>query len=418
MTETNAKVIIVGGGIGGVGAALMLAKHGIESILLEKAAEFKEVGAGLQLGPNINRNLDEVGVLEKIRPLSVNPRRMVFRNGITGEVLTVADLRDVERRYGGPYLVIHRADLLDKLVETANESPLVHLYTDANVIEHEDRGDSVWVKCEDGREFTGKVLVGADGIHSRIRREDFVDDERIESGYVAFRGAIPIADMDTEGMSAMDDLVGWIGPGFHFVQYPLRGGELYNQVGVFKSYEFFEQGKTKDYGSQEELARRFENAHPKLKAAFPALQITRNWPMADLTPIDAYHKGRVVLLGDAAHAVLQYLAQGAGQSLIDGKVLAEHLQAIGNDDWSAEDIEKALQAYDDDRVGPASYIQDTCRVWGDIWHLEDPVAMLMRDEVFKLRDTYDYHYNDWLWGPVVDDTPHVPAPGDEKMLEV
>ncbi|MCI5825198.1 MAG: FAD-dependent monooxygenase [Arcanobacterium sp.] len=414
--RTHAKVIIAGGGIAGVTATLMLAKQGIDSILLETAPAFQEEGAGLQLGPNVNRNLDEVGVLEKIRPLSVNPRRMIFRQGITGEVLTVVDLRDAERRYGGPYLVIHRKELLDKLVETAREQPdLISLQLNSEVVEHKDMGDSVLVRTADGREYTGEVLIGADGIHSRIRRADFVNDERVESGYVAFRGAIPIADMPEAGRSAIDDLVGWIGPNFHFVQYALHGGEMYNQVGVFKSYEFFEGHRQHHYGNLNEMAVRFQNAYPQIKAALPALKIVRNWPMADLEKLDHYNHGRVVLIGDAAHAVLQYLAQGAGQSMIDGKNLAEHLGAIEGE-WSTAKVHAALQGYNDDRCEACGHVQDVCRMWGEIWHQDSPIGILIRDELFKSRPTYDYHYADWLWGPVVDPTPKVATEAELEQL--
>src|SRR5690606_6001825 len=302
----------------------MLSRRGVRVRVLERAPEFAEVGAGLQLAPNITRMLDEVGVLEKILPLSVLPRRLVFRNAVSGEELTHLDLADARRRYGGPYIVLHRSDLLQAPPEAARAEPNVTLHTDHRVTDVEDRGDHVIVRCANGAEYTGQLLVGADGLHSTVRKR-IVSDDMVCSGYVAYRGAVPLDAVDRR--VSLDDVVVWMGPGLHLVQYPVRAGELYNQVAVFRSQEYLE-GK-KDWGTPEELDRTYSRMCEAVRVAIPSLQRNNRWPMYDRDPIPSWMKGRITLLGDAAHPMLQYLAQGAGQALLDGAALATSLSGLG-----------------------------------------------------------------------------------------
>ncbi|TRW45378.1 FAD-dependent monooxygenase [Georgenia yuyongxinii] len=389
------QVIMVGGGIGGLGAALMLAREGVKVRVLERAPEFGEVGAGLQLAPNITRMLDEVGVLEKILPMSVKPRRLVFMNAKTGEELSHLDLQDAERRYGGPYIVLHRSDLLNALLEAAQAEENITLHTDHKVTDIEDTSDGVVVRTADGDEYTGQLLLGADGLHSVVRKE-IADDEPVPSGYVAYRGAVPVEDVDRR--MGMEDVVVWMGPGLHLVQYPVRAGKLYNQVAVFRSQEFLD-GK-EDWGTPEELDRTYADMCEPVRVAIPSLHRINRWPMADRNPLPTWTKGRISLLGDAAHAMLQYLAQGAGQSLLDGAALARALPTLGNGQWDGDALAGALRQYESERVAAAGAVQSTARVWGDIWHVDSYVPMVLRDEAFRRRDTYDYHLVDWLYGPV------------------
>ncbi|WAL68453.1 FAD-dependent monooxygenase [Amycolatopsis cynarae] len=387
------QVIIAGGGIGGLGAALMLARQGVAVRLLERAPAFGEVGAGLQLGPNITRMLDEAGVLEKILPLSVQPRRLVFLNAASGEELTHLDLADVRERYGAPYIVLHRSDLLQALLDAARAEPAITLHTGHQVTGVQDQGDHVVVRCANGAEYTGQLLIGADGLNSVVRKE-IVDDEPICSGYVAYRGTMPISDAGPR--AALDDVVVWMGPGLHLVQYPVRAGKLYNQVAVFRSREYLE-GK-QDWGTPEELDRTYSGMCEAVRTAIPSLQRNHRWPMYDREPVRNWSKGRITLLGDAAHPMLQYLAQGAGQALLDGAALAATLPPLGGAPWGGDALASALGGYQDLRVGFAGRVQSTARVWGDIWHVDEPVPTLLRDEVFRSRDIRDYHLVDWLYG--------------------
>ncbi|KAE8763895.1 FAD-dependent monooxygenase [Georgenia thermotolerans] len=405
------QVIMAGGGIGGLGAALMLARRGVKVRVLERAPEFGEVGAGLQLAPNITRMLKEVGVFDKIAPLSVFPKRLVFMNAKTGEELTHLDLADAEKRYGAPYIVLHRSDLLNALLEAAQAEENITLQTSAKVEDVEDHGDRVVVRTADGAEHTGELLLGADGLHSRVRRE-IVQDEPICSGYVAYRGAVPVEDVDRR--MSMDEVVVWMGPGMHLVQYPVRAGKLYNQVAVFRSQEYLE-GK-EDWGTPEELDRTYSEMCESVRVAIPSLHRNNRWPMFDREPISTWTKGRVSLLGDAAHAMLQYLAQGAGQSLLDGAALATALPALGEGSWDGEALAGALRQYEDERVAFAGHVQSTARVWGDIWHVDSYVPMILRDEVFRSRDVHDYSFVDWLYGPVQDDAAAAAEPVAEPAV--
>lgn len=394
----NDQVIIAGGGIGGLGASLMLARRGFTVRVLERAPEFKEVGAGLQLAPNITRMLDEAGVLEKILPHAVVPNRLRFMNAKTGEELSTLDLADARQRYGGPYIVLHRSDLLDALREAAEAEDNITLSVNHRVVDVEDRGDDVLVRCENGAEITGQLLVGADGLHSRVRQE-IIDDEPVCSGYVAYRGAVPVEDIDPRA-SQGDDVTVWMGPGCHLVQYPVRAGRLYNQVAVFKSQQYLDG--VEDWGTPDELDATYAGMAEPVRLAIPSLARINRWPMYDREPAETWTKGRVTLLGDAAHAMLQYLAQGAGQSLLDGAALARALEGLGAGPWDREALGAALARYEEARVAFAGSVQTTGRIWGDIWHVEEGAPMALRDEVFRRRDTHDYTFIDWLYGPLQD----------------
>ena len=398
------RIVIAGGGIGGIAAALMLARDGHDVLVLEQAAHIEEVGAGLQLAPNITRMLDDLGILDILLPHAVLPDRLVFRNAQTSEELTYLDLADVAKRYGSLYIVIHRADLLASLLAAARAEAGVTIRTDSRVSAFEDHGDHVdiTVTHADGssEQLLGRILVGADGIRSVVRKH-IVDDEPVNSGYVAYRGAVPIDTV--EGRVHGNDVVIWMGPECHFAQYPIRGGKLYNQVAVFRSRSL-EAGE-ENWGTVSELDGAYEHLAQPVRQSIQALNRDARWPMFDRNPISTWTKGNVTLLGDAAHATLQYLAQGAGQSLLDGASLTRSLHELGHvpasQPWPADQVAAALEAYQGERVLAASTVQSTSRVWGQMWHVTQPVELLLRDEAFRRRNIYDYHLLDWLYGPVL-----------------
>lgn len=393
---TDSQVLITGGGIGGVGAALMLGRRGISVTLLEREPEFAEGGYGLQLGPNITRMLEQEDVFDAVRDLAVFPKRLVFRNARTGKRLTHLDCDDMEKRYGGKYVVIHRNDLLQALANAARACPNVQLLTSKKVVDFADKGDAVSVTTEDGFVYQGQVLLAADGVHSVVRRR-FVGDDPQPTGFTAYRGTIPIEQVDPT--VSLDEVVCWMGPGLHLVQYPLRNRTEYNQVAVFRS-PGYARGDV-NWGGPEEMLDAFAPMYPFVANAPKALGMARGWPMADRRPLSSWTRGRVALLGDAAHATLQYLAQGAGQSLLDGASLTEHLVPLGNGRWSTEDISKAWAGYEADRVELGGRVQTTSRSWGEIWHQDTTGGVLLRDHTFANHNPYDYRLIDWLYGPVI-----------------
>ena len=324
LPTTQPDVIVVGGGIGGLSAAFALTRQGVSVRVLERSAEFAEVGAGLQLAPNCTRILDDYGLLDEAKQLGVLPRSMVMKDALDGSVLTSLDLNHLGRRYGSPYLVMHRSDLHGLFLRACQRAG-VDLRTSQHVTEYENTESGAKVTLADGTEHAASLVIAADGLHSTARQR-LVGDEPVNSAYVAYRGAVPIEKVRENNISETDVVV-YIGPRCHFVQYPLRGGEMFNQVAVFESAKA-RRGEH-DWGTPDELDAAFARTTGNIQLGLPLMWRDRWWRMFDRDPIDTWVHGRIALLGDAAHPPLQYIAQGAIMAIEDGYVLAEHLAATG-----------------------------------------------------------------------------------------
>jgi 3-hydroxybenzoate 6-monooxygenase len=380
-------LLIVGGGIGGLATALAVARTGTPVHLVEQAPEFTEIGAGLQIGANATRVMHRLGILEAVERVAVHPERAVMRDATSGEKLTGLTLGETyRRRYGFPYLVMHRSDLLQILLDACTADPLITLENNRTVTEVELGADTVTVTCADGSGYRAGVVVGADGLRSRLRRL-FVDDELVCSGYVAYRGTMPIEDVATEVET--NDIVLWIGPRMHLMQYPVRSGALYNQVAVFHS-ESFASGN-EEWGTPDELDAVFSTTVEPVRRSAASVSRARHWPLFDREPLDSYVRGRVALLGDAAHPMLQVLGQGACQALEDAVCLADNLAE------HPEDVEKALASYEESRLPRTTRCQRLARPWAEIWHLTDPLAVALRNRILRSRSDDDYRDVDWLY---------------------
>lgn len=385
--ELHVPLLVVGGGIGGLATALAVARTGRPVHLIEQAPEFTEIGAGLQIGANATRVMYRLGVLDAVERAAVHPERATMRDARTGEKLTGLTLGSTYRaRYGFPYLVMHRSDLLQILLDACTAEPSITLENNRTVTDVVLDADSVRVGCADGSRYRTDVVIGADGLHSRLRRL-FVDDEPVCSGYVAYRGTMPIAEVPTDVES--NDVVLWVGPRMHLMQYPVRAGALYNQVAVFHS-ESFASGRD-DWGTPEELDAVYADTVEPVRRSAAAVSRARHWPLYDREPLDSYVRGRVALLGDAAHPMLQVLGQGACQALEDAVCLADQLVA------HPEDVEKALASYEEVRLPRTTRCQRTARPWAEIWHLTDPLAVALRNRIFRARADDDYDDVDWLY---------------------
>lgn len=394
-TATNdVDVVIVGGGIGGLANALALTQKGLRVRVLESAPEFGEVGAGLQIAPNCTRILDHWGLLDEVKSLGVLPENIVMKDAVDGSELSRLDLKDVEERYGFPYMVIHRSDLHGTLLRACQRAG-VDLVNNVAVTGYEQTPGGAAALHSGGRE-EAPVVIAADGIRS-VGRRLLVDDEPVSSSYVAYRGAVPIEQVEALGVSKRDVVV-YVGPACHFVQYPLRGGEMFNQVAVFESPKAI--AGEEDWGTPDELDAAFEGTCSDVRAGLPLMWRDRWWRMYDREPIPNWIAGRVALSGDSAHAPLQYLAQGAVMAMEDAWVLAEHVGAqlasgvaVDGLDWDA-----ALAAYNAVRPEHTRRVLTTARQWGEFWH-HDGKKREWRNEVLRARDTHDYSFVDWLYGP-------------------
>lgn len=391
-TLKGAHVIIAGGGIGGAANALALARKGAQVTLFERSAEFGEVGAGLQVGPHGARILDSFGILEEVLADGFQPKNLVFRDAITAETLTTVNLGEEFRaRYGGPYFVTHRSDLHASLINAAKQAG-AELHTGTTVTDVITEGNGVVVQTDDGRSHCADVALGMDGLKSRLRKK-IADDAPVSSGYAAYRGTTPYEQVDLD--EDIEDVIGYIGPDCHFIQYPLRRGELLNQVAVFKS-PGYQQGR-EGWGGPDELEPAYAHCHENVRRGLKYLWTDRWWPMYDREPIDNWVHGRMLLLGDAAHPPLQYLASGAVMAIEDAKCLADYAAGDYADGGRNAAWPQILKAVNAERAPRCNRILTVGRMWGELWHL-DGVGRIARNELFRTRDASDYKYTDWLWG--------------------
>lgn len=372
MAHTS-PLIISGGGIGGLAAAMVLAQDGHPVTLLEQAASFGEIGAGIQLGPNIFRMFDYLGLTEAINRVAFFPPGLGMNDVRTGEKIVRVPLGDVARAtYGFPYGVIYRADLHQVFLDACRAQPNVTLRTSAKVESFNQSADGVTVQLEGGEVVEGRALIGADGMWSRIREAVVGDGKPRVSGHIAYRAVLKREDVPAHLWS--DDVLLWGGEKTHLVHYPLRRGELFNLVAVFHSNKYDEGWNT--FGDTAELNERFADACPQVKELLGKIETWKMWVLCDREPVKNWTDRRVTLLGDAAHPMLQYLAQGAGQAIEDAVVLREALR------HTRGDVEKAFQKYQQKRYLRTGRVQLTARFYGDIYHAAG-VQRELRNQMFQ-----------------------------------
>jgi salicylate hydroxylase len=316
-------VLIAGAGIGGLTAALALLRNGIDADVYEQALELKEVGAGVQLAANGTRVLYALGVGDELKALSCEAQGKEIRLWNTGETWKLFDLGPASiERYGFPYFTVYRPDLLDVLARAVRREKPDAIHLGVRCIGFTQDDASITLKLESGASARGDALIGADGVHSRIRQELLGPDRPEFTGTIAWRGIVPMERLPRH----MARMVGsnWVGPGGHIVHYPLRAGKLMNFVGVLERSDWrIESWSAR--GTREELASDFLGWHGDIQAFIGAIDAPYKWALMVRSPLERWTAGRVTLLGDAAHSMLPFLAQGAIMAIEDGFVLARAL---------------------------------------------------------------------------------------------
>ncbi|MBK8065788.1 MAG: 3-hydroxybenzoate 6-monooxygenase [Betaproteobacteria bacterium] len=362
-------VLVIGGGIGGLAVALTLARKGLQVHVIEQSAEFREIGAGIQLGPNVFRMFELLGLTEAVREIAAFPDNLVMMDALTGAQvarLPVGAEAFRARFEGRPYAVIHRADLHGVLLAACRREANIRLSVNVRAMGYEDLGSRVRVPLEGGQALEGCALIGCDGLWSRVREQLLADGKPRVSGHIAYRAVLPRAEVPDELWQ--NNVVLWAGPRTHLVHYPLRRGELYNLVAVFHS-DRYEEGWDV-YGDPQELRTRFAGERPEVQRLLEKIDVWKMWVLCDREPVRHWSRGRVTLLGDAAHPMLQYLAQGANMAIEDAVVLAAFVELHGRD------FERAFRDYEDERYLRTARVQITARYYGDIYHAAGVVREL------------------------------------------
>ena len=372
------KVAIAGGGIGGLVAALALSRAGQQLELFEKAAVFSEVGAGIQLGPNVTRILQDWGLLEGVRRVATAPDRLQVRSATTGSVLGELRLGEsMAARYGAPYLTMHRADLHGLLLQAVQQTPAA-LNTDCAVQSFEQTPQMVSAQTDAGTQQVD-VLVGADGLWSNTRQQLLGDGPPRRTGHLAYRALIKQSDLPEQLRS--QNVTAWLGPKMHAVQYPVRAGEWLNVVVFIHGYVPGDFQNWDHSANTSDLKTALQGSCTALQDVIHTAPDWRLWVMHDRPPMQGAHQhalGRVALLGDAAHPMRPYLAQGAGMAIEDAAELGSVMHGV-----TSQNVPAALQQYATNRWQRNARVQARALRNGQIFHTHGPMRW-GRDVSMKL----------------------------------
>jgi len=381
--------VVVGGGIGGLAAALALGRAGFPVRVLERAEAFGELGAGIQVGPNFVRALAALGVRERVLRDAWRPPALEMRCAVRGITLCRFEAGErLARHFGEPYLLIHRADLHGALLEAVESLPGVALETGMKVVAVEQDGEGAAALLADGRRVEGRAVVGCDGLWSTVRRHVLDDGEPVRAGHIAYRAVLRREEVPEDLWRP--EMMLWAGPRTHLVHYPLHRGELYNLVAVFHS-RHYEEGWNL-VGDPALLWEHFRGQRPEVLRLLERIETWRFWVLCDREPACDWSKGRVVLLGDAAHPMLQYLAQGAAMATEDAVRLAREVTA------TPDDLPAAFERYWRARYLRTARVQLQARFFGEIYHAHGAKGEL-RDALVGSATTEGFYANTaWLYG--------------------
>lgn len=383
-------ILIAGGGIGGLAAALGLAGKGFGVTVLEQAQAFGEIGAGIQIAPNAFRAFDALGVGDAARAMAVYIDNLVLMDALADERIAAIPLGpEFRARFGNPYAVVHRADLHAVLLDACRAHPKVTLRAGSAVESYEQDGSSVSVMLRSGDRVKGRALIGADGLWSVVRAQVAADGPPRVSGHTTYRSVIPTEQMPEDLRWNAATL--WAGPKCHIVHYPLKGGKVFNLVVTYHN-DAPEPVAGKPVG-KEEVRAGFGHIAERPRRIIEHGQDWKLWVLCDRDPVERWIDGRVVLLGDAAHPMLQYLAQGACMALEDAVCLSQQMEQ------HAGDLAKAFDSYRRQRLSRTGRVQLYSRLMGDYVYHPDGGKAAVRNETMRMMSPQDYYDRlSWLYG--------------------
>jgi 2-polyprenyl-6-methoxyphenol hydroxylase-like FAD-dependent oxidoreductase len=389
--SADRTILIVGGGLGGLAAALALGRSGWPVRVLEEAPEFGAIGYGIQLGPNVFPMFERLGISEAVLRQADLPPALVMLDALDGqEIARIPTGDSFRRRFKHPYIVIHRVDLHQVLLDACRALANIELEASTCAVGIEHDGDQIRLRTKDGRSIAAAALIGADGLGSCIRATLLNEGPPRLTGYVAHRTIVPMERVPHGVLR--EEVVLWGGPGYHIVHYPLRHGAVFNIVAVFRTSTYAQKGDAG--GHREELEHTYRDAHPTMKALLGLMDLERRWAISDRDPIRHWHQSRAVLLGDAAHPTLQSLAQGACMAIEDGICLAESIHVRHGD------FEAAFRQYEAARLVRTARVQLESRGLWEFYH----AGGIARDvRALTVADWTEQHMFDclaWLYdGP-------------------
>lgn len=383
-------ILIAGGGIGGLACALGLARKGFASTVLEQASRLGEIGAGIQIAPNAFHCFDALGVGEEARAVAVYVDKLRLMDAVSGaEISHIPIDEPFRRRFKNPYAVVHRADLHGVLLEACTAHPLVTLRTSSAVTGYTQDGETVRADLAGGETVEGAALIGADGLRSAVRAQLVGDGAPRVSGHSTYRSVIPTEKMPEDLRWNAATL--WAGPKCHIVHYPLKGWKVFNLVVTY--HDDAPEAVTGKPVSKDEVRRGFEHIHARPRQIIEHGEDWKLWVLCDRDPTDRWVDGRVTLLGDAAHPMMQYYAQGASMAMEDAVALAHMMDAHSGD------FDRAFEAYRLNRIPRTARVQIGSRLIGDyVYHPSGPVAMTRNSVMGAMTPAEYYDRLQWLYG--------------------
>ena len=384
-------IYVVGAGLGGVAAALGLARKGFNVRIVEQTPELGVIGYGIQLGPNVFPMFRRLGVEDAILKHAHFPPNVLMLDALTAkEVTRVPTGESFRARFKDPYVAIHRVDLHGALLDAMRAMPNVEILASTEFASYENLEDHVLIRTADGRAFEAAAVIGSDGIGSVVRRQMVGEEALRPIGYVAHRTIVPMEQVSKE--IGRDEVILWGGPGFHIVQYPLRNRSLFNIVAVFRTENIYERADEETY--RRVLMETYASAHPLMHQMLAMLDLKRRWVIADRDPIRNWTDGRVALLGDAAHPALQSFAQGACMAIEDAVVLAECVH------MAKGDFGRAFKTYERARcLRTARIVLENRSLW-EFYHLGGIAADVRNEACADKTEEDTFRCLAWIYDGV------------------